>query len=379
MPYTAPTVNYSATPSGTYTTLTGVESVIINRGKKYFQDPYPQSTCVIELIPANSYTLAPAIGQFLDVRDANSATSPCYFSGQIIDVERKYAIPYNSVTGSAPADRIVITATGALGVLGTDQKSVFPVYNASVAYNLNNIGLNSGVTFYNIDNPVDVDDLSYTGGTLDLVNTLLRTAQLVCDDVDKRRGTDPGDIESVLTYQLGRDFSLGIAYGDTGAPQRFKQIEYLSSVQNTFTKVQVVAPVSTATATSGSAPYNALVYNTLNATAGDVSSLAGYLVALLSGQLTPVPYSIETDTTVSASCTAVAVMATEANLKSAIGQTASITFRGSTVSATVQGMSVRFYPDRASVQLWFSPTLGSPFTLDSSALGVLDTNRLGYP
>jgi hypothetical protein len=379
MPYTPPTVNYSATANGTYTTLTGVQSVVINRGKRYFQDPYTQSTCTIELIPATSYAVPLAIGQFIDVRIANSATSPCYFSGQITDVERVYAIPFNSGTNYAPEDRFIITATGGLGGLGSDQKVTYGVGAGIIAATLIALGGNSGVLVVGSNNNSTNASQLFTGSTLDLFNTLIRTGQYSCDDLDKRRNTDPGDFMAVRFTPLGQNAGLNIAYGDTGAGQRFKQIDYLSSVQNTFTQVQVEAPIGTATATTGSAPRNALVYNTLNSSLADVTSLANYLLGILSGQLTPVPFSIETDSTVSDNFASVALLPNLDNYSSAIGQNAEIVFRGSTVSATIQGLSVRFGVDRGSVQLYFSPSLGTPFTLDSSAFGVLDTNRLGYP
>lgn len=379
MTYTPPTVNYSATANGTYTTLTGVQSVVINRGKRYFQDPYAPSTCLIELIPADSYALPLELGQFVDVRVANNATSPCYFSGRITDVDRQYEMPYNSVSGAAPGDRITITVTGALGPVGGGQASFFNVAAGTlVSQELQDIGFFTAEVVA-VSNGSKTGGQNFTGSYLDLFNTLLRTGQMVVDDLDKRRSTDPGDFLSNYTYPIGTNFSLGIAYGDTGAGQRFKQIEYLSSVQNTFTRVQVVAPVATATASTVSTFQNTLVYNTLNETAGDVTSLANYLRDTLSQQLTPVPFMIETDTTVSANCVSVAVCGTFANLQTAIGQNAQIVFRGTTVTATIQGFTVRFGLDRASVQLYFSPSLGTPFILDSSTFGVLDTNRLGYP
>lgn len=381
MTYTPPTVNYSATANGTYTTLTGVQSVVINRGKRYFQDPYAQSTCVIELIPATSYALPLAIGQYIDVRIANSATSPCYFSGQITDVERQYEMPYNSGTNYAPGDRFVITATGGLGGIGGAQANVFTVGTGTlVSSTLVNIGLNTGVLVAADSNGSQHGAINFSGAYLDLFNTLLRTGQMVVDDIDKRRNTDPGDFLSVYTYPIGKNFSLNIAYGDTGAGQRFKQINYVSSVQSTFNYIEVEVPgFYTSVTALGFPPFNALKYTTLNKDIPDTASLSLYLYNLLSGQTVPAPFMIETDTTVSANCVSVAVLPTIASLQTAIGQNATVVFRGATVTATIQGFTVRFGLDRASVQLYFSPSLGTPFILDSTTFGVLDTNRLGYP
>jgi hypothetical protein len=62
-----------------------------------------------------------------------------------------------------------------------------------------------------------------------------------------------------------------------------------------------------------------------------------------------------------------------------IGQPVSVTFRGTSATGTVIGVNSAFYPDRGNVQVYLSPSLGTPFTLDSSAFGVLDQNRLGFP
>jgi hypothetical protein len=62
-----------------------------------------------------------------------------------------------------------------------------------------------------------------------------------------------------------------------------------------------------------------------------------------------------------------------------LGASVTVIFRGTTVTATIQGINTTFYDDYATVQLFLSPSLSSSFTLDSTVLGVLDTNRLGYP
>jgi hypothetical protein len=62
-----------------------------------------------------------------------------------------------------------------------------------------------------------------------------------------------------------------------------------------------------------------------------------------------------------------------------LGAAVTVIFRGTTVTAQIQGINTTFYPDYATVQLFLSPSLGTPFTLNSSAFGVLDANRLGYP
>jgi len=377
MPYTAPTVNYSATHNGTYTTLTGIQSVNISRGRQRFQDPFPQTICTVELIPANSYTLPLAIGQFIDVRNANTSTSPCYFTGIITDVVRTYAMPYNSVNGAAPDDRITITATGGVGAIGSAVLDNYSISaNAKVSDTLDSLIAAQNVAAVSGDYPILHSAQTLSASALDAVNELLRTGQFIIDDLDGQR---LGTTLAVYFYPSGTDFfGVDYAYGDTGAGQRFKSIEYQSTVQNTFNYVKVEPAGLADQVTSGTAPFNSLVYTTYNASTADALSLSGYLYGLLSGQLTPVPFTIATDTTVSANCVDVSRLAYGIT-GGAIGQVATITFRGTTVSGQIQGIKTNFYADRANVQLYFSPTLGVPFTLDSNTFGVLDTNRLGYP
>jgi len=384
MAYTTPTVNYCATVNGTYTSITGVQSVSINRGRQRFQDNFPQSSCVIELIPAASYALPFAIGQFIDVRDANTAFSPAYFVGVITDVERKYAIPYNSSTGLAPADRIIITATGATGALGAASLSgyalpagltVDTLYNAAYSNNVyaatdrTTTVLNSAQTF--------------TGGAFDLINGLLKTLQWFIDDWDNNRMATSGALSigrSVTYFPQGRNGFYSFSDNGTIGSFKYSDLQYLNSVQNSFTEVQVVAPgLATQTESSGTAPFNTLVYNTYNASTSDANSLAGYVLQTQSSSAIT-PYTISTNTNIAPTCISLSVLAAVLTYYELhLGEVIKITFRGTTVDAVIQGINTTFYPDYATVQMFLAPSLGIAFILNSSTFGVLDTNRLGYP
>lgn len=377
MPYTAPTVNYSATYNGTYTTLTGVQSVSIRRGRQRFQDSVSQSVCTIELIPANSYAIPLAIGQYVDVRDANSSSSPCYFSGRITDISRRYDMPYDAGTGAAPGDRITITVAGGVGFIGTgsiDNLSVFSFYDAAYVCEL--IALSVDVFATSSNSGVFTQTQTLLGPAMNYLNEYLQTGQLFIDDVDAARLAEK---TWVYIYKNKADNSAGLAYSDT-AQTRFTALEYQSSAQNTFNFVSVEANgLTPQIKKAASGPYNALQYLTYNTTTTDALSLANYLYNLLSGQLAPVPFTMTTNTFVAPACMDAVKMTSTTALKPIIGQTATITFRGSTVNAQVLGFDANFYVDHGRVQLYFAPSLGIPFTLNSSIAGVLNTNRLGYP
>jgi hypothetical protein len=373
MPYTPPTVNYSATIDGTYTSLTGVQSVSINRGRQRIADPFPQSSCVVELIPANSYALPLAIGQFFDVRQTNSDSSRAFFAGRITDVERIYAIPYNSGTGAAPADRIRITATGGTGILATNY-SPFTWSAGPWSGGISQLQTVTNVRIQAEGSTLSISAQSIEAGALDVLNTLLNTAQKVVDDSDKRR-IDDGRVAEVFVYQSSPN---AVTFSDTGTGFKMKNINFVSSAQNTFTRVNVdAAGLATQTSTSGSAPYNTLNTSTYNSTTTDALSLSGYLLGLNSTQLQAAPAVVQTDTTVADTCTDLVYLCLLGPTYGYIGSPVTIIFRGSTLLAAVQGLSATFYPDYASVQLYCSPNFGTPFTLDSSVFGILDTNRLG--
>ena len=385
MAYTAPTVNYSTAVNGTYTTITGVQSVAISRGRQRFQDPFPQSSCVVELIPATSYATPFAIGQYLDVRASNTGNTNCYFQGRITDVERLYSMPYDTGTGYAPEDRIRITATGGTGVLGSNQlvNYTFPSQNAS--YIVENLCYKANVDNFGIE-PVIGTDLTpilsgqtFSGSALDLMNIVLRSLVGHIDDVANRTSTQLGVMPSG-----NRPGDSLFIFADTGGINtfRFTDLQFLSSVQNTFNEVNVEAAGLATQSATGTPPLNSLNYSTYNSTTAQSLNQANYLYAMLSGQVQACPYVIGVSDTAQDGIveTLAQMFNTEQTFQRRILQsTARITFRGVTSEGIIQGISAVFYPDNATAQIYLSPSLGQPFTLDSTSFGVLDTNRLGYP
>ena len=382
MAYTAPVVCYNSGASATWYTLTGVQSVNISRGRQRFQDPVNQSSLQVELIPATFYTLELGVGQTIEVRTSNDGNADCYFQGRITDIQRSYAFPYNSGTNYAPGDRIIISATGATGIIGTAQLSSYALASDYVNINMGLIAVGQQVVSQQLDTGSTVlnSGNTVTGAALDAMNQLARTAQITFDDFAAFRA-NPMQY-GIVVYNTGTVFQ-NISFTDTGSGYAYVGLEFLSSVQNTFNWVSVQPTGLAPAITSGTSPYNALNYATYSASTPDATNLSGYLYNMLSGQQAAVPYSISTNTMASAACMDLARitkygMPTD-KTQTVMGQPVAVTFRGSTTNGSVIGVNSAFYTDHAAVQLYLSPSLGTPFTLDSSAFGVLDTNRLGYP
>lgn len=405
MAYAPPNVYYASTFDGTYAQLAGVQSVSINRGKARFQDPTTASQCSIEVIPQSTFP-AMTIGQFIDIRDTNSGASSAYFAGKITDIQRTYAIPYNAGTGATPADRVVITVTGGTGVLasgyGSEGYGAGGVVDASeqmmtgtmlvanvYAVTSQNIGY-SYPTFATIV-PIGQNVLiPNVAPWFDNINRVMNTVQYSVDDLDLNRTFKPNyanifDIYAGVyfypTGQTGKSISF-VDDGSTGSTvYKYGQIDYVSSVQSAFSQVLIQyakygASVYTneeLNVTSGNPPYVGFSYPTAIATTTQGTNLGNYVLAVNSSA-SPVPFSIGTTTAIQESAAALGKLS-----ECPIGTAVTVKFRGTTVSATVCGISVNYYAEQANIRLSLTPSLGTPFTLDSSAFGVLDTNRLGYP
>jgi hypothetical protein len=394
MTYTTPNVYYATTFDGTYTKLDGIQSVLINRGKSRFQDPATASRCSIEIIPNSSFPSI-TIGQFIDIRDANNGSSSAYFVGRITDIQRTYAIPYNSSTGATPGDRVVISVTGGTGVLaasattagniGTPVDATYylmtiPEFCRVYAITPQNIGYD--YTVFGSPTPIGQNVIAAEEQAWRNFNNTLNTVQYSVDDLDLNRtfkGNTGGiydiyaGVYSYPTGQTGKSISF-VDDGSTGATvYKYSQVEYASSIQSAFTQVIVESTLAAQDINNGNPPFVGLNYQSVVATTGQAITLGNYILTVNSST-TPTPFNVVTTTNLQDNAAALGKI-----LECPIGTAVTFKFRGTTVSATVCGISASYYPDRANIRLTLSPSLGTPFTLDSTAFGVLDTNRLGYP
>jgi len=395
MAYTTPNVYYASVFDGTYTKLDGIQSVSINRGKSRFQDPTGVSQCQIELIPQSTYPAAITIGQFIDIRETNSGGSSAYFVGKITDIERTYDIPYNSATGVAPGDRVTITVTGGTGVLGSGYGSsgFGSTVDATYSFMTGSMGVanvyaitpaNIGYVYGGVALPVPIGQNVIMPGLapwLDTINETLNTVQYSMDDLDLNRVfKSNGFISNVFagvyfypTGQTGVTLSF-VDDGSTGASiYKYGLIQYASSIQTAFTQVIVTSSLADQERTSGSAPFVGFSYSTLAATTTQAQKLGDYVLTVNSSK-TPTPITIGVNTAIQDNIGELGKLA-----NCPIGTGVTVKFRGSTVNATVCGIRANYYPDYANLTLSLTPSLGTPFTLNSTAFGILNTNRLGYP
>jgi hypothetical protein len=394
MSYTPPVISYATTVDGTYTALTGVQNATVRRGREYSQDPFSATSLTVELIPANSYTTPIEVGQYIDVREANNASSPAWFTGRISDVERRYGLPYNSGTGAAPADRIFITALGGVGVAGQsgtlnfagtgDGREVLDIIldNDRIIVN-NTIGISPVPNTFGVS--VTVDSATDGRNLFEIVNQILAGSQAIIDDSDFNRSGSLGFEFVVEIYQPPalRTWTLSDSSTGTGV-YKYTDIVYKSAADNSFTQATVegwTVSLANQVFSVGSAPHNSITLKTALNSTSQMLSLAGYVVTTTNETL-PTPFKVASSTQGAPDVHKTTQMNKTTDILTKtflLGSLIEIEFRGTTVIGVLQGCTTTFYPDFARVEYNLSPYLGVPFTLDDPNAGVLDTNRLGYP
>ena len=415
MPFTAPTVNVATTMDGTYTTIVGVLNVQFNRGRQRYSDPFASSNLTIEMLAPTNDALVPQVGNFIDIRATNSSASEAYFVGKVTDVRRDYSIPYTTATNSAPADRVYITVRGVLGLIGQYQASYVGVFQISSSRSILQVFDNFCGMIFNAKAiylgttakwPVlsfEAQGVFFGGSGLDTLNQLARTNPYYFSDYDNARVVTIKDptVGGINPGAGPRDFMIGVrdaglsdisasnfAFSDTGSI-KYDGIQFLTGNENNYSFILVSTgnnlfdeldatipnpiPANGGYTDSSYAPYTTLEW-TSNSLDNDWSNSLGAIVYNRTTKPTIGPFSISTTTAADDTALNMALMNTHF-----IGETGSITFRGTTYKVSLEGVNVSITPDQARITCYFSPFPGDFFILDSATNGVLDTNKLGYP
>lgn len=254
-------------------------------------------------------------------------------------------------------------------VSGTVQSLFFPEITSWVVQSSASSGL--AVT---IGNQATLGDY---GSRLGIWNLGCRTGQLYLNDYTTVQAPASYVFEANIAVS-GASTGTQITFTDDGTTgtdiYKYSQIDYLSNQQSVYNTIYVEAEgVTTQSALANIFATGSLVYQSANSNAAGALNLATYLASTLA-EAVPTPFAITTSTAVDGNAQKLAEYVTYP-----IGSTVKVIFRGSTIYATLQGSSCSFYPDYATFTCYLSPSLGTPFILDSTAFGVLDTNRLGYP
>lgn len=373
------------------TTWTDISSYVVagtlKVGRQQLTDRYTPDQLTVELLaPLSSGPAIPPIRYYLRAQTTLASITYNQFLGVITDVNRDYGIPYTSATGAAPADRITITASSygmylagrgfatsvVIGASTTLQTAVDAVYDDGVSTSGGPVFSGSPFSSSNIWNTAIAQDETYTGNVLDYINsTVASVVSRMADGPSLSSGPQLLDGNYVRGNQF--NFTDSTAFGTQTHP--FNKIEFLASTNNSYTEIRVGynSNAATASAVSGSQPYQTYATVSVLEDATTAQGAADLTLAILS-QSQYTPFRVSTK----------ASMMTNPDLPSQLGSTShaigsqvQIRFRGTVYQTILEGYTVTQDLDDAYYTFYFSPALGQPLILDSTAFGILNTNTLG--
>jgi hypothetical protein len=378
------------TYTGQYTVTFGstdVTSQVINVslriGRQKITDRWTPDICQVELIPSSTFS-TPTIGSFVKLTVTGASNQAFY--GPVTDVQRTYGIPYNSGTGAAPADRVVVTAESwaksAAGRARASAVSITAGNPLADGINTLNTSLSTNIARFYQDQSIDAtlkqQGETYTGLFLDFINSVMIST---VGYLQERMSTaNPGLYFATNGSNAANNY---LNFTDTGSQSSatntyfYDQIEFLSSIDNNYTEVTVAYNNGSGpnSATTGSAPYTTYSTTSNLQLSGQATDCAGIYLASLSQSSTR-PYRLSTTSQIVGSVDLDTVLGNQIS-SIVIGSLVTVTFRGTTYNVILEGFTVSQDLDQARYTFYFSPAIGVPLVLDSTAFGILDTNTLG--
>lgn len=373
--------NYTAsyyTPATGEVALTNVVSITVNAGRQRQLDQYSASTAEIVIRYPTGY-VSPIAGLVpgTAVRIRNSFTNLENFIGKISNVQLRFDKPYSGGVGNG--DYLTITCEGALAQFGRKTGNGYAMPAGTLSSQLGNMYTQSGYYAY-LSNGIGNYALSATtvsGTWADYLNSAVLSLNARIVDVAGVINIPETVIKSPFLIE-----NTTVNFSDTtndATNQVYEGISFASYADNFYTQVTVdpdaLAPV---TVTSGSAPYRSYTVNTLNATTGQATDYANYLLN---------NYKTPTVAISSVTCLANAQNTMELDALGngplscglQIGKRVTVAFRGTTYSCIIEGYTFSAVPGQARYTYYVSAAdLNAYLILDNATFGKLDSNKLGY-
>lgn len=354
-----------------YIALDNFTSFSVNIGRQQVQDPFKSNTAIITGIrPADLPTIDIGSEIFIEcpsVYVGSPISAPLViFSGVVADLSINYGNTPNMDTWEISCEDSLAQA-GRSYVTGSWSAGIQP-YTAAVS--TASLG---GLFLYSVGAAINSNSLisaqSFTNANLlDLLNTLVATEQ------GRIYGTRIGEIAWLQRLQVGTgslytDFSDG-TLATSNPVSKYNNIVFRSLADSYFTKT-IVEPSGLASQSSGTGT-RVFTMNSYDQTTAQAAELAAYVQSTLKGSR---------DAPSVLSCTA----ETQSNnemIKAAVdeeGALVGVILRGVKYNCFIEGSTITADANQTLVRLYLtsSNTL-SPFKLDSSILGVLDQNKLGF-
>jgi len=375
-------VKYSA-DGVTFTALTNVQGINIKLGREKQLDAYNASNAEIELRYPNGYASPIAdlkTGTYIKIEGPNQLdTSASSFLGRIRDVQVRYGIPYKSSLGNA--DYLTISCEGFFAAVARMNGNNYALASGAPQTQLTVSNSITGVTGAYLrpqgTDPVMVG-LNITGTWGDWYNQLLTTLNGRMWDTNL-----VNEIKVVSPfYQNPVTEGATPVFSDTptSAQYSYDQIDFNSYADNYWTQVSVTplgGSVVTVTQAGATTPYRTYTINTLNSSTGQATDFANYLASL---------YGTAQFRIASVSCLSEATQRNgfldslgSQSPASYPGMRCSVTFRGTSYPAIIEGVTISATPESSRYTFTLSSAEQNNYLiLDSTVYGTLDYNKLGY-
>ena len=358
-------VKVGTSPSPFGGALADVQQINVIIGRQRTLDIYSASRATITLRYPTGYASPNALiksGNFVKIDGYNRVI----FEGKIDNVDVQYGIPFVSNVGNA--DFLTFTAEGSFAVFGRAQGEDYAMSAGTLADQLTECA--------NETNEIVVLDSAVGNGPQMAATTISGTwgewlNKVLITINGRMQDTVVLEHTNLLLYSTIEQQTINFSDTTNNATnQVYDVINFGSYADNYYTQV-TVTPESFAAQTveSGSAPFRTLQTNTLNASTGQASDFANYLLGA---------YDTQSFALLSISALAEAQNSFQLD-EFRVADAVKVTFRGTTFDCVIEGID--FTADPVSSRYTFhlsGADLNRYFILNSTTFGILNTNQLGY-
>ena len=360
--------------TGAGTLLTNVQTFTCRIGREKQLDQYSSSTATVvcryptgyaspiaALVPGTQIRVFVDMGGGLEIRQ---------FFGYINNVTVRYGIPYSG--GVGPADELTISLEGYFARAGRLSGNNYAMAAGT---------LNAQCTAATIASGLSINGNTQNGTSLLAATTVSGTwgdwISKALLSFNGRLVDGGGAIFLKSPYAVNATLVNFSDAANNASFQCYDNIEFDSLADNYYTQV-AVSPESfgTQTVQTGAAPYRTYGVNTLNASTTQALDYANWLLTNYQTPLVAIS---------SISCLANAQNNFDlgylgsANPEDLIGYETAVTFRGSTISCVIEGITISVTPSQARYTYYVSPNAYNNYLiLNNTTFGRLDFNRLGY-
>jgi len=366
------TISYS-TDNVTFTSLSNVQGIQLNIGRHALVDNYQADSCSIDIwYPTGYYSPITAMVTGTFIKIVNTTTSKNIWYGRIADVAVSYGIVYNSGTHVGNSDRLTLTCEGSLAQWGRAAGNSYAMAADTASAQLTAASTSNGLTitsnYSSVDNPT-VAGTTLTGTWADWFNGFTATL-----NGRIRQGNN-----AVTALSKYSSFNSTVNFSDTAnnaTNQVYDNIDFVSLGQNYFTQITISPQgFSAQVASSGSAPYRNLNVQTFNSSAAQALDFANYLLT----QYKNTSFSLASVSCLAEAQNSMKLDSIGTGFWDCIGYAVTVTFRGTTYYAIIEGASFTATPQSSRYTYYLSGAdLNSYLILDNAVQGRLDYNKLGY-